>query len=77
MLVVLASGGRVAWLARAYAVAIAAMLVLTIAALVRLRRLAPGPCRSRRRGNVASSGREIPLGPGRRGERRRRERRWR
>ena len=42
ILVVLASGGRVAWLARAYAIAIAVMLVLTIAALARLRRSAPG-----------------------------------
>ena len=42
ILVVLASGGRVTWLARAYAIAIAVMLVLTIAALVRLRRTRQG-----------------------------------
>jgi hypothetical protein len=42
ILVIIASGGRVAWLARAYAVGIAAMLVFTIAALVRLRRVRQG-----------------------------------
>ena len=42
ILVVLASGGRVAWLARAYAIAIAVMLVLTIASLARLRRTRQG-----------------------------------
>ena len=41
--VVLASGGRVAWLSRAYAIAIAVMLVLTIASLARLRRTRRGP----------------------------------
>ena len=37
ILVMLASAGRVTWLARAYAIAIATMLLLTIATLVRLR----------------------------------------
>ncbi len=38
MLVIVVSGGRVSWLARAYAMAIAATLLLKIAALVRHRR---------------------------------------
>ena len=49
---VLASGGRVAWLARAYAIAIAVMLLLTIAALVRLRRTRRGPTPFKARGNL-------------------------
>jgi magnesium transporter len=60
--VVLASGGRVAWLSRAYAVTIAVMLVLTIATLVRLRRTRRGPTPFKARGNVRFAGREVPLG---------------
>ena len=43
ILVVLASGARITWLARGYAIATAVLLVLTIAALVRLRRLRQEP----------------------------------
>ena len=62
ILVIVASGGRVAWLARAYAVGMAAMLVLTIAALVRLRRIRQGTQPFRTRGNLHVRGRELPLG---------------
>ena len=62
VLVVLATGGRVAWLSRAYGIAIAVMLVLTIASLARLRRARQGAIPFKARGNVRSSGREIPLG---------------
>ena len=62
ILVILASGGRVSWLARAYAIAVASMLVLTIAALVRLRRTSQGPPPFRAPGNVRVGGRQIPVG---------------
>ena len=62
VLVVLATGGRVAWLSRAYGIAIAVMLVLTSASLIRLRRARQGTIPFKARGNVRSSGREIPLG---------------
>jgi magnesium transporter len=62
ILVVLATGGRVAWLSRAYGIAIAVILVLTIASLTRLRRAHRGAIPFKARGNVRSSGREIPLG---------------
>ena len=62
VLVVLASGGRVAWLARAYAIAISVMLVLTIASLVRLRRTSHGPPPFRAPVNLRVGAREIPLG---------------
>jgi hypothetical protein len=59
--VVLASGGRVDWLSRAYALTIAVMLVLTVASLVRLRRMRGGtPFKAR--GNVQVGGWEIPVG---------------
>jgi magnesium transporter len=62
VLVVLATGGRVAWLSRAYGLAIAVMLVLTVTSLARLRRARQGPIPFKARGNVRSRGREIPLG---------------
>ncbi len=62
VLVMVASGGRVAWLGRAYAVAIAVMLVLTTASLVRLRRSQPGAQRFRVPANLRFFGRELPLG---------------
>jgi amino acid transporter len=62
ILVIVASGGRVAWLARAYSVGIAAMLVLTIAALVRLRQIHQGTQPFRTPGNLRFRGRELPLG---------------
>ena len=60
--VVLASGGRVAWLSRAYAIAIAVMLVLTIASLARLRRIRRGPMPFKARGNIRFGGTELPVG---------------
>ena len=62
VLVVLATGGRVAWLSRAYGIAIAVMLVLTSASLIRLRRARQATIPFKARGNVRSSGREVPLG---------------
>ncbi len=60
--VVLASSGRVAWLSRAYGIAIAVMLLLTVASLVRLRRLRSGPMTFKARGNLQISARELPMG---------------
>ena len=62
ILVIVVSSGRVAWLARAYAVGIAVMLVLTIAALVRLRRIRPGAQPFRVPANLRVRGREFPVG---------------
>ena len=62
VLVVLATGGRVAWLSRAYGIAIAVMLVLTTASLIRLRRSRQGTIPFKARGNISMRGREIPLG---------------
>jgi magnesium transporter len=62
IVVVLTSGGRVTWLASAYAVAIAMMLGLTVAALTRLRRRRKGPTPFKARGNLRLSGREHPVG---------------
>jgi magnesium transporter len=59
---VLGSGGRVAWLSRAYAITIAVMLVLTVAALVQLRRTRRGPTPFKAPGNVTFGGWEIPVG---------------
>jgi magnesium transporter len=61
-LVVLASGGRVAWLSRAYAVAIAAMVLLTIASLARLRRTRRSPMPFKAPGNIRFGGTELPVG---------------
>jgi amino acid transporter len=60
--VVFASGGRVAWLSRAYTIAIAAMLVLTIAALIRVRRSRQGPMPFKVRGNLRLGRVERPVG---------------
>ena len=62
ILVIFVSGGRVTWLARAYAMAIAATLVLKIAALVRLRRLRPATRPFRAPFNLHVGAREIPFG---------------
>jgi magnesium transporter len=61
-LAVLASGGRVAWLSRAYAIAIVGMLVMTVGALVRLRRARRTPTPFKVRGNIRFGQRELPLG---------------
>ncbi len=62
ILVVLASGARITWLARGYAIATAVLLMLTIAALVRLRRLHKSPVAFKARGNLRLKTRELPLG---------------
>ena len=62
ILVILASAGQVTWLARAYGVAIAVMLVLTVAALARLRGTREGPLPFRTPLNLGHRGRELPLG---------------
>jgi hypothetical protein len=59
---VLASGGRVSWLSRAYGAAIVAMLALTVLTLVRLRRARRGPTPFKARGNVRFGARELPVG---------------
>jgi len=59
-LVVLASGGRVEWLSRAYAMAIAVMLVVTIASLVRLRTRQSTAFKAR--GDIRFVGRDLPAG---------------
>ena len=62
ILVILASGGRVTWLARAYAIGIAATVALKIATLVRLRRVRPGSRPFRVPLNLSVGTREVPLG---------------
>jgi magnesium transporter len=59
---VLASGGRVAWLSRAYGAVTAAMLVLTVLTLVRFRRRRRGPATFKARGNIRFGSRELPMG---------------
>ena len=62
ILVMFVSGGRVGWLAHAYAMAIVATLVLKIAALVRLRRLRPATKPFQAPLNLRLGARDIPLG---------------
>ena len=62
ILIMFVSGGRVAWLAHAYAIAIVATLGLKIAALVRLRRLRPATRPFQAPFNLHVGTREIPLG---------------
>jgi magnesium transporter len=62
ILIVVVSGGRVAWLARAYGFTIAVMVTLTAAALTQLRRLRRGPTPFRTPGNIQVRNREVPLG---------------
>jgi magnesium transporter len=61
ILVIVVSGGRVAWLARAYGFAIAVVVVLMVAALVRLRRT-HGPTPFKTPGNLRLRNRELPMG---------------
>jgi magnesium transporter len=56
-----ASGGRVMWLAHAYALAIGATLIVRVAALVRLRRTRPDPRPFMTPGNLRVGVREIPV----------------
>jgi len=62
ILVIVASGGRVAWLAHPYSVAIAMTVVLTAAALARLRRIRRAPSPFETPGKVRVKDRELPLG---------------
>jgi len=61
ILVIIAGGGRVAWLARGYAVALAVMIVLSVGALLRLRSSHPQAA-YRVPGNVRIGRRRVPLG---------------
>ena len=62
ILVVLSGSGRVQWLGRAYAIAVAATVVLKVATLIRLRqkRLEPEPFKVP--ANVQLAGRELSVG---------------
>ncbi len=62
ILVILASSGRVSWLARGYGIAIAVPLFLTTAALIRLRRTRRDLPLFRMPGTLRLGGRELPLG---------------
>ena len=62
ILIVIASGGRVAWLSRAYGASLAVMLVLTIAALARLRRTHAGTLPFTTPFNLRVGGRQLPVG---------------
>ena len=62
ILMVLVSSGRVTWLARAYAIAIVATVVLEVAALVRLRRRGAGALSFKAPMNVHLAGYEVPIG---------------
>jgi magnesium transporter len=58
----LVSSGRVTWLAHAYTMALAVMLLLTIAALVQLRRTRRDPMPFQAPLNLRIQGRQLPLG---------------
>src|SRR5262249_8631847 len=60
--VILASGGEVVWLARAYAIAIAVAAVLKVISLVRYRTIRPGPRPYRAPLNLRLGRREWPVG---------------
>jgi magnesium transporter len=62
ILTVVVSSGRVAWLARAYGLAVAAVLILTIVALVRFRRRDSAVTPFKVPLNFRLMGREVPLG---------------
>jgi magnesium transporter len=62
ILVMLASGGRVSWLARSYAIAIAAMVVLMIASLHRFRRTRKAAMPFKAPVNLHVLGRDLPVG---------------
>jgi magnesium transporter len=60
--ILLISGGRVDWLARAYAFAVGVALMLKVGALVRLRRTRPQPKPFTTSVNWQVRGRELPVG---------------
>jgi hypothetical protein len=62
VLMMLASAGRVPWLARAYAIGIAVLLLLTIAALIRFRRTRPEAAPFKAPATRRLGARELPLG---------------
>ena len=62
VLVIIATAGRVGWLARAYGFAIAVMVVLAAAALARLRRLRSSGTPFKTPGTMRLKGRDLPLG---------------
>jgi magnesium transporter len=64
LLVMLAGAGRVLWLGRAYAFALACGVLLKAATLLRLRRTSPAPRRFKVAFNLRLFGRDLPLGLG-------------
>jgi magnesium transporter len=62
ILVIVVSGGRVAWLSRAYGIAIAVTLLFNVAVLIRLRRRASRPAAFQVPLNVQLGSRRVPLG---------------
>jgi magnesium transporter len=62
ILIIVATAGRVGWLARAYGFAIAVLVVLTAAALIRLRRTRQGATPFKTPGSVQTRKREVALG---------------
>jgi magnesium transporter len=61
-LAIVASSGRVTWLAGAYGFTIAVIVVLTVASLWRLRRIRPVQTPFKTPGNLRLGAREIPIG---------------
>src|SRR5262249_10054923 len=62
VLVTFASGAQVAWLSRAYGMAIAVTLVLKVAALIRLRKTHHEPCPFTAPFNIGLPNRKLPVG---------------
>ena len=62
ILILIASGGRVGWLARAYTFALVVTLVFKLATLVRLRAMRPYSTPFTAPLNVRLAGRELPMG---------------
>jgi magnesium transporter len=62
VLVMLAGGGRVTWLARAYGITVAAMVLLSVVSLIRLRITQPGPTAFKTALTIGLKGRELPVG---------------
>jgi magnesium transporter len=62
VILVVATAGQVAWLAIAYAIAIAGATLLRVVSLLRLRRVRPEPRASRVAINVRLGSRELPIG---------------